>query len=697
MVLKMSRKILVGVVMVCLFFISGVPHALSQDSGTNKQKMKDAPTPQAEKNKEKLRPGSGEVFMNIGDIVVSERKDATDNIDLPGSVDVMGWDEIKFENLDNSLELLRKLPGITIGDYGNGGVPNGFTLRGYDNNSHGNHTLVTIDGIPINTHMESADGAPDLNQLTAEEVHRIELIKGPIDARYGNWSRAGILHLHTRQRGDFQKAKLSFGNGEHKKAYVSMGSEHFDGKFNQIYSVESYKAQGWRDDADRERQNAYARWYYRPVDNLQISLHTHAYDADWETAGYLPESYWYQDPMQSIPTSEDDGGYKDLTEGSVHIDWNISQSMALETKIWAMQHTYARYADWGGGQTETFWDSDTYGFLTNFGWGLQPADEQFIKLDVGFDYRSFDSHGERWNTSARHRDSLAAGHSDNGDYEFINYGIYCKANYDPNRFLRAFAGIRQDWFTGEKTNWETGDRQNMKDYDVTTYKGGLIVTPIENYSIYGNIGTTFALPNKIDKYDEDSHDERDFFFWEAGFKAQPWQGLLFRYAYFDYKEDGMAFEGGEWISQGDAQRKGHELELNAMPWDSLEFFISYTYHDAQYENGPNAGNELTNVPEYIWKVGAQYTLPRTDTQVRIWYTDVGKWYTNATNENFYEGYQIVDLKLIQPLGKLWTISFDVNNLTDETYSEFVGYWSGENQYAGSNARSYYLSLAYEFN
>ena len=645
---------------------------------------------------QELQPSSGEVFMNIGEVVVQDRKRVIENIDLPGSVDVLGEDEIKYENTDNSLELLRKLPGITIGDYGNGGVPNGFTLRGYDSNSHGNHTVVTIDGIPINSHLGSADGAPDLNQLTPEEVDRVELIKGPIDARYGNWSRAGVLHFHTRTRGDFLKAKVSYGSWDHKKAYTSIGSEHFDGKFNQVYSVEYYTAEGWRENSDRERQNAYARWYYRPTDNVQIGLHTHAYDADWETAGYLPESYWDEDPKQSIPTSEDDGGYKDLTEASLHFDWQISSAADLTAKTWAIHDTYARYADWGGGQTESYWENKTYGFLTNLGWDVLPSSEKALRLDFGFDYRLFDSHGENWNTTARHRDNLVTGSDSNGDFDFINYGAYLKANYDPFSFLRIFAGIREDWFTGDMTNWETGVDQDMKDYDVTTYKGGIIVTPIENYSFYANASTTFALPTTTNKYTNDAPDERDFFFWEVGFKAQPWTWLQFRYAYFSQEEDGLAFVGGEWVSQGDAERKGHELELNVMPHESLEFFSSYTYHDAEYTSGPNAGNKLAHVPDYIWKLGAQYTLPWESTQLRAWYNNVGKWNTDATNEHDYDGYQTVDLKVLQTLAKSWTLCLDIKNLTDETYSEFVSYWSGENQYVGSNARSYYLSVMYNF-
>ncbi|WP_162458931.1 TonB-dependent receptor [Desulfosarcina ovata] len=76
--------------------------------------------------------------------------------------------------------------------------------------------------------------------------------------------------------------------------------------------------------------------------------------------------------------------------------------------------------------------------------------------------------------------------------------------------------------------------------------------------------------------------------------------------------------------------------------------------------------------------------------------DVGEWKTDATNEHSYEGYETIDLKIIQTLAKSWILSLDIKNLTDETYSEFVGYWSGENQYAGSNARAYYFSVMYEF-
>lgn len=644
--------------------------------------------------KEESTPGAYKTYMNIGEVVVREKSGADDRIDLPGSVDVIGADELKYENVDNSLELLRKLPGISIGDYGNGGVPNGFTLRGHDNNSHGSHTVVTVDGIPINSHMGSADGAPDLNQLTPEEIERVELIKGPIDARYGNWSLAGILHYYTRTSGNFNKARISYGSFGHRKAYASLGSEHNNNKFNQIYSIEYYDAEGWRKDAERERQNAYAKWYYRPNETLKIGFHSHIYNANWETAGYLPETYWREDPRQAIPTSEDDGGYKDLTEGSFHLDWKPNKRMTIETKLWSIHDEYSRYADWGSGQTESHWTNDTYGFLSNIRNGLKIPGNQYLQIDVGLDYRIFKSDGEKWNTTARSRDNRIAGDSGDGKFDFINYGVYAKALYEPFSSIRLFLGIRQDEFNGESKNHESSEKKKMEDIGVTTYKIGIIMAPLDTISFYGNAATTFKLPDTTEKYENDAT-EKDYFFREIGCKFQPFEKLLFRYAYFDQEEDGLGLVDGEWVSEGDARRKGHEAELNVYPGSSLELFISYTRHDTEYEDGDNSGNELKNVPEYHLKMGAQYTLPWQSTEIRAWYNDTGMWYTNPENTHSYNGYEIFDLKIIQSISEFWQLSIDIKNVFDKTYSEFVGFWSDENQYAGSNARSFYVTLTYD--
>jgi iron complex outermembrane recepter protein len=638
---------------------------------------------------QQLNPGPGEVFMNIGRILIEDESTSKSSIDLPGSVDILGKEQLSQEVTGNALELLRRIPGFIYSDYGNGGVPSGFSMRGFNSN-HGSDNLVIVDGIPINDHFWMEDGAPDFNQLTSEEIDRIDVIKGPIDARYGNWARAGIVNIETRTRGDFIKSKLSYGSWNTEKAYVSAGSEHADHSFNQIYSVESYKTDGWRENSDQNRQNAYGKWYYRPTDILQVGMQVHVYQADWSTGSYIGEKEWIANPRQAYASSMDDGGEKELAETSLHLDWQAAKNIPVETRIWYKDNTASRYADWGSGQTESYCEESVVGIVSNIGYLKDLASDSKFLLDGGFDFRSFNSNVQDWQTSSRSRQLL----NSDDDYLFNNLGLYAKANYDPFKYVRLFTGIRHDNFTGDTTNLVTDVHRDMDTYDVTTYKGGIIGNISDRYSIYANAGTTYTLPKKDLKYLEDHADVNPMLFTEVGFKANPINQVVFRYAFYNSEEDVQREIKGIWVDEGNAIRKGHEIELNILPFKELEIFSALTLDNSKFDGGENDGNWITSVPEYIWKVGLQYEFS-SGTGLRLNYLKVGRWYTDTSNEHSYGGYETTDIKVYQKFAQKWTLSFDVKNLTDENYCEFVGYWSGTNQYMSSNPRAFYLTLSYD--
>jgi len=634
------------------------------------------------------------VIVNIGEIVVQEKQVVPAEIDLPASIDVLGYEQIKYENVDNAMDLLWKVPGISVGDYGSGGYPNAFTLRGHDLMSHGNHTVITVDGIPICTHLENADGGSDLNSIAPDEIDSIEVVKGPIDARYGNWNRAGVIHYNLRNRGDFLKANTQIGSWGTEKIYASIGSEHFENKFNQIYSAEYYSTDGWRDHSGRERKNAYGRWFYRPSDEVEVGVATHAYEGTWDSAGYISQSKWEENYRQRA-TDNDDGGYKELIEGALHLDWRIRPEVMLETKLWVMDNTFARYTSSATSQSVAFRDNQTYGYLANLAWEPALAGEKKLRLDWGMDYRRFDDHTENWGTT---KNRVKVNNTAYGDYLFNNYGTYLKANFDPFGYLRLFAGVRQDWFDGDKTDNTSTLEKEMKDYDVTSWKTGVIVSPLQWLSIYGNLATTFQLPTSASKYDSNPSDAREFMFWETGVKVNPVDWLLFRYAYSQQEEERHTQDPVTlaWIFEGDALRNVHEAELNFKVLKDIELFTSYTYHDTEYTGGTNKGKVLAYIPEHIWKAGFGYTFPWKSTKIQAWYNKVGSYFTNAANTYSYGGYDTIDMKVIHHLGKKWTVSLDGKNLADEKYAGFVYAGSAGNVYAVSNPRSVYLSLKYEF-
>ena len=650
----------------------------------------DASTGQSQEEKENKE----QVVMNIGDMTV-HAKTVNASADFPGSVDVIGEDEISKQEADTALDILRIVPGFAVGDYNSGSVPSGFTMRGFGTGGHGKHTLVTIDGIPYNYPFGATDGAVDLTQLSVDDIESVEVIKGPIDARYGNWCRAGIVHFNTRQQGNFGIAKLGVGSFGTQKAFASIGSEHFDNKFNQVYSVEAYDTDGYRENSEYDRQNMYGKWFYRPSEDLQIGLIAHAFSADWNAAGYLTDSEWDENPRQSV--MENDGGYTDMGELQLHADWNVNDHMPLEFKFWYQDVDYSRFSTYGGNQTEGHFEHNVYGTLMNLGYDAQVAG-QILRFDVGFDYRNYDTDETKYSTTSRHRDSQ----SKDNDFNFSNFGLYAKANWDPADMFRLFAGLRYDTFDGDYLNRLTDVTMDLNDYDIWTYTAGMIFTFLPNYSVYANVGTGFQLPQNEAKYGADAPDESNFVQYEGGIKLNPIEQLMVRCAYFysinDDEITGSYNSGtNEWTysGEGESLRKGFEIEVNIMPLENLQFFGAFTSQKATYEEDTYEGNWVPAVPESILKLGVEYIFP-WKTSLRLWYNDVGKWYTRKDNTASYGGYEVVDLKISHMFSDKWTASFDIKNLFDESYSEYVSNWSGSNQYAGSDGRYFQLTLKYAF-
>ena len=643
----------------------------------------------------------GDVSMTIGavDVVITGKHART--LDLPGSIDVIGEDQTSKEVTTNALDLMRRIPGFAYQDYGNGGVPSGFMLRGFAAN-HGNDTLVVIDGVPINEHgwWGQDDGAPDLNQLTPDEIERIEVIKGPLDARYGNWARAGIVQIQTRQTGDFWRANVETGSYNTQKAYASFGSQHLDGRFNQVYSVESFQTDGWRQNSQQQRQNFYGKWFYRPAKDVQLGLFTHVYKADWGTGAYIDETQWQMAPQMAFPGSLNDGGYKNLKELSLHADAKLLGRFPFKAILWQRNSDNSRFANWTGtdnGQTEDHANEKVTGGLVGVESDWAVAQAQTVRVDGGLDYRHFDTNGQNWNTQARVRTLL----NNDNEYIFQNGGLYLKASYDLAKRVRVSGGIREDLFWGDTTgrldNAQLVDtHSNMKTYSVPTYKGGIVGNIIENVSVYGNAGTTYRLPDGADKYLHPNPSVAMLFFWEAGLKATLFELLTLRGAYFQSTEKLTRLDAGQYVDDGKARRSGGEGEVSFGPWKHVELFTALTVHDAHYVGGQNAGNLVASIPKYIFKFGVQAETP-WGTGGRVQYNDVGKWDTDPANTHSYGGYRVLDLNAYQVLARNWSIALDVKNVLDEKYSEFVGYWNNSNQYMPSLPRTVYASLRYSVN
>ncbi|MBE2213987.1 MAG: TonB-dependent receptor [Opitutaceae bacterium] len=89
--------------------------------------------------------------------------------------------------------LLNQIPGVHVDRAGGAGGRSTLYLRGGEEN----HTLVLLDGVPLNDPTNSRGGGVDLSLIDPAAVDSLALVRGPASMRHGPEAISGVLHLDT--------------------------------------------------------------------------------------------------------------------------------------------------------------------------------------------------------------------------------------------------------------------------------------------------------------------------------------------------------------------------------------------------------------------------------------------------------------------------------------------------------------------
>jgi outer membrane cobalamin receptor len=89
------------------------------------------------------------------------------------------------DSVNSSQEILRKVPGLFIGQHAGGGKAEQIFLRGFDID-HGTDIAISVDGMPVNMVSHAhGQGYADLHFVIPETVEKIDFGKGTYYASKG--------------------------------------------------------------------------------------------------------------------------------------------------------------------------------------------------------------------------------------------------------------------------------------------------------------------------------------------------------------------------------------------------------------------------------------------------------------------------------------------------------------------------------
>ncbi len=163
---------------------------------------------------------SGFAFLQKEVEVISALKEREKLSNIPRQVIVITKSEIDRWGVKNLFELLRHIPGfyVNVGSFGLMGVG----ALGIRQSYLSEKVQVLIDGHPITDPMNGSSFSSD-NNITLDNVKRVEIIYGPMTSLYGANACLAVVNLITYGAEDLKNGKFgaSFGTKGSNDSYLN--------------------------------------------------------------------------------------------------------------------------------------------------------------------------------------------------------------------------------------------------------------------------------------------------------------------------------------------------------------------------------------------------------------------------------------------------------------------------------------------
>lgn len=619
------------------------------------------------------------------------------------SVDILGKNLIQNQNVNFAWELFGRVPGVQLTNFNQGNVSGEFSFRGFNGEGGINAIKLLIDGIPSNTHdgnMGFIDSVFPLN------IESIEVVRGTNDPRYGLYNIAGNANITTTTGGNYATGRVSYGSFNTTDVQTSVGYE--SNGFSQNYFLGYRKSSGFRDHSDLNRLSLSGKWFYTPEDgNFRVGASIRHYQGNSEGPGYLTFAESRSRPTSSNAFNQSDKTNRITNQYSAHIDIDLLDNLFWSTKAYFNDFNDTRFVKFSAGATqqERVTRENHYGVISTLTYRpIIPVIHDFA-LEGGFDAQFQENRSLRYLTNQRVRQQQTR----NQDFDFNVYGTYVQATINPIESLKIVPAYRMDVVDGHFTNKLTGVDSSINDYDfIHQPKIGLVYTPIDGYSLYGNWGRTFqvgvgASAFRVSRVNNLKPSLNHG--WETGLKLNPVKWMEGRIAFWQQTASNEARRrlndpSNDSENIGRTKRQGVDVQLNFYPTEKLNVWGTYTWQEAKIlRAGAGSegieGNEIDHVPNHLASGGVEYKI-LPDILFSMWANYQNNYFLEQTNSTGrFGGFIVGNLGLSYQVTRLINLDFQIRNIND-AYYEYVWFDGSQSLHSPAAGRAFYGAVAMNF-
>ncbi|MBO9352687.1 TonB-dependent receptor [Bordetella petrii] len=279
-------------------------------------------------------------------VVTSIRYSAT-LLDTPASVDIVNGDRLRFDTPGINLsESLGGVPGLQIQNRQNYAQDLQISVRGFGARSTFGVRGVRlyVDGIPATM----PDGQGQTSNIDLASAARIEVLRGPFSALYGN-SSGGVVQVFTEDGERPPRIQAGFSAGSYDtyqygvKASGATGTAA--GDLDYVLSANRFTTDGYREHSAARKNLGNAKLGLQIDDDSRLTLVVNSVDLTAQDPLGLTRDQYEQDPRQATPQASQFNTRKTVrqTQGGLLYERQIDADNELRAMVYYGQRDMTQY------------------------------------------------------------------------------------------------------------------------------------------------------------------------------------------------------------------------------------------------------------------------------------------------------------------------------------------------------------------
>jgi iron complex outermembrane receptor protein len=582
---------------------------------------------------------SADAATDLPVVVVTATRTEKPAFDVPASIDVVTMDSIPDTLGVNPSEYLNGIPGLLARDRQNYAQDEQISIRGFGARSTFGVRGVRLytDGIPATM----PDGQGQVSHFNLDSAERIEVLRGPFSALYGN-SSGGVIQIFTADGSEPPQVDLGIAAASYGTLRASANARGVSGPVDYNLDVTHFQTDGYRDHSEAKRESGNAKLSFKIGDGGKLTLLVNTLALpDAQDALGLTHAQFNADPTQVAASAIQFNTRKTVhqSQGGAVFDEDFGNGNSLRVLGYYGQRDITQFlsvpvatqanplhsggvvdlgSDYGGSDARWTWKGALAGrpfeIAAGLAWDRQAQDRQGFENFIGTTL------GVR-GAPRRHEDDTVS-----------DFDQYAQATWQFADAWSLSAGLRHSDVKFDSVDHyittTNPDDSGRVDYSATTPVAGLLWHVAEGANLYASYGKGFETPtfNELGyrsdggaglAFDLTPSHSRNY---EFGAKLRPWQRSEASFAVFRADtSDELAVatsSGGRTTYQniGKARRDGVEAALSTQLADQWRLQLAYTWLDATFRSPflTCAGTPCT-VPNTPVAAGTRIPgIPKTD-------------------------------------------------------------------------------------